>query len=228
MRLAPLFIVLACAVAASAADRELPVIGALTTEPPVLQSSCGVGNVVSSTTYSGWWSGYEAYARLVDATTGVCGCGVGVSVRAVHMKFLVPAGASLSLQARLLEADVSGGDCAVPGRDLAWSAPIMVVGGTADSLRDVAVPCDFVCAEVGTKYFIVVDFMNAGAEGLQLVGGGEASSCVTFNDWGGGWVDLVGDMGFLDDLSIWADLDCCYEAVGRDRTTWGALKSSFR
>lgn len=228
MRPVSLILALLWTVTAYAADREPPRVAPLAEQPAMDRSICQVGNPSASTTYSGWWTGYEGYARRIDAGSGVCGCGVGVSVRSVHMRLLVPAGASLFVQARLLEADASTGDCMVPGRDLAWSGPIVVTGGATPTLRDIEVPCDFVCAEVGAEYFIVVDFANGGASGLQLIGGGTATDCVTYNDWGAGWVDLVGEMGFFDDLSIWADLDCCYETVGAADQSWGAVKAGYR
>ena len=42
------------------------------------------------------------------------------------------------------------------------------------------------------------------------------------------WIDLVGSMGFLDNLTIWTDTDCCSAPIGAEPATWGDLKSSYR
>ncbi len=219
-------LVLACC-GVAAAERAAPLPDPLAVPPVVAVTDCLAGNATAAATYSGWWSGNESYARLLPAANAACGCNVGISVTTAHMLLFLEPGADITVQARLLTA-VGGPDCRAPGTMLAMSLPRRIRGITGPGVVDVAVPCDFVCAEAGQDYFLVVDFVSGTAPGLALVGGDTGHDCTTWNDWGAGWVDLVANMGFLNDLTMWADLDCCYQTIPAERGTWGGLKAIYR
>lgn len=227
MRLSAIAALFLACCGTAAAERAAPRPDLLA-EPPLLAvTDCLAGNATATVTYSGWWSGNESYARLLPATAPACGCNVGISVTTAHMLLFLEPGADITVQARLLTA-VGEPACLAPGTTLAMSLPRRIRGVTSPGVVDVAVPCDFVCAETGQDYFLVIDFVSGAAPGLALVGGGTGHDCMTWNDWGTGWVDLVGSMGFLNDLTMWADLDCCYQAIGVERGTWGGIKSIYR
>ncbi|MBK7702800.1 MAG: hypothetical protein IPI34_07870 [bacterium] len=211
----------------AAAERSAPEPVLLASPPALTVTACLTGNTTATATYSGWWGGNESYARLLSAAAPGCNCSVGLSVTTAHMLMVLEPGADLTVQARLLTAAGAPG-CLSPGSVLAISLPRRIRDIAAAGVYDVAVPCDFVCAEAGQDYFLVVDFVSGSAPNLALVGGGEGHGCATWNDWGTGWIDLVGAMGFLHDLTIWADLDCCYQAIPSERGTWGGIKADYR
>ncbi len=211
----------------AAAERAAPLPTPLVAPPTLAVTDCLTGNVTAAATYSGWWGGNESYARLLPAAAPGCNCNVGLSVTTAHMLLVLDAGTDITVQARLLTAAGTPA-CRTPGTTLAMSSPRRIRGITSPGVYDVAVPCDFVCAESGQDYFLVVDFVSGVAPGLDLVGGGTGHDCATWNDWGAGWIDLVGSMGFLNDLTIWADLDCCYQAIPNASSTWGGIKAIYR
>lgn len=219
-------LILACC-GAAAAERAAPVPALLATPPALAVTDCLSGNATATSTYSGWWGGNESYARLLPAAAPGCGCSVGLSVTTAHMLLVLQPGTDITVQARLLTAAGAPG-CLSPGAVLAISLPRRIRDIAAAGVYDVAVPCDFVCAEAGQDYFLVVDFVSGVSPGLALVGGGQGDDCTTWNDWGTGWNDLVGDMGFLHDLTIWADLDCCFQAILGEGGTWGGVKAMYR
>ncbi len=219
-------LVLACC-GTAAAERAAPLPGPLTASPVLAVTDCLAGNITATATYSGWWSGNESYARLLPAAAPGCACTVGISVTTAHMLLYLEPGADITVQARLLTA-VGEPVCLAPGTTLAMSVPRRIRGITSPGVFDVAVPCDFVCAEAGQDYFLAIDFVSGVAPGLALIGGGAGHACTTWNDWGGGWVDLVGSMGFLHDLTMWADLDCCFQTIPAERGAWGGIKAIYR
>jgi len=221
-------IVLVCC-GAAAAERTAPAPAPLAAAAPAVLAvtDCLSGNITAAATYSGWWGGNESYARLLPAAAPGCDCSVGLSVTTAHMLLVLEPGTDITVQARLLTAGGTPG-CLTPGEMLAISLPRRIRDIAAAGVYDVAVPCDFVCAEAGEDYFLVLDFVSGVAPGLDLVGGGTGAGCTTWNDWGNGWVDLVGSMGFLHDLTIWADLDCCFQAIRGEAGTWGGIKAIYR
>jgi hypothetical protein len=219
-------LVLACC-ATAAAEREAPEPVLLASPPAPAVKACLAGNATATATYSGWWGGSESYARLLPAAAPGCDCNVGLSVSTAHMLMVLEPGTDLTVQARLLTAAGTSA-CRTPGATLAISSPHRIRGITSPGVYDIDVPCGFVCAEAGEDYFLAIDFVSGTAPGLALVGGGEDHDCATWNDWGAGWIDLVETMGFLHDLTIWAELDCCYQAIPNERGTWSGIKADYR
>lgn len=187
---------------------------------------CIYGNRTSSNGYEGWWGGLESYARLIDPLTEPCDCDIGFTIRAVHIMLGLDATADLQVVARLLEADDPWG-CPTPGATLAFSPLHEISGIELFGYYEIVIPCDFPCASLTEPYFITVDFFGGTTDRVNLVGGGAAESCTSWNDWGSGWTDLVADIGFQSGLTIWADSDCCYQPIAADDTSWGAVKSLY-
>ncbi len=216
----------AAAPAAPAAHREFELESVeLTPERQIWP--CIYGNRTSGSGYEGWWGGMESYARLIDPRVEPCDCDIGFSIRAIHIMLGLDASCDLQISARLLEVDDPWG-CPTPGITLAWAPVIQVDDIDIFGYYEIEIPCDFPCASMDEPYFIAVDFYGGSADRVNLVGGGPAEDCVNWNDWGSGWVDLVGDIGFQSGLTIWADSDCCYQPIANTPSSWGAVKSLYR
>jgi len=219
--------VLTTAIASSA--REAVVSAEAFEDPiPAYTGECILGNPSAAHTYSGWWSGNESYAALVEPVGGGCSCSLGIAIQSVHMSMWLEPGTSQYVQCRLLDADPGGAGDWIPGKTLVTSEWILISGITEAGVYDIEIPTYFWCAETYDSYFVTVDFLGSGSPGLRLVGGGTDDAGIVWNDWGDGWTDLVETMGFLDNLTIWTDTDCCTAPVGAEPASWGDLKSSYR
>lgn len=189
--------------------------------------ACSYGNRTSTSGYEGWWGGGESYARFIDPRVEECQCDIGFSIRSIKIILGLDSTADLGVIARLLEVDDPYG-CPTPGTALAFS-PIHVISDlVVFGYYEINIPCDFPCASMDEPFFITVDFLYGTSDRVNIVGGGDAEACVSYNNWGDGWVDLVADIGFLDGLTIWAESDCCYSPIGNDTSSWGSVKSLYR
>jgi len=104
----------------------------------------------------------------------------------------------------------ASGDCTTPGAIIDSSAPMTVSGIAAAGLYIIEIPCDFVCSDMGAEYFLAVEFTDTnGPVGIAI--DTTPQSCVCYNDWGSGWVDVVSQYSFAGDFFIYADVDCCGE-----------------
>ena len=56
----------------------------------------------------------------------------------------------------------------------------------------------------------------------------QPTSCISFNDWGEGIVDLIEEYEFPGDLLIWADVRCCDGDVDQETPSWGDIKNLYR
>ncbi len=188
---------------------------------------CIYGNRSSASGYEGWWGGSESYARLIDPRVEECECDIGFSIRSVKIMLGLDSTANLAVMARLLEVDDPYG-CPRPGVTLAWSPIHNIQDIEVFGYYEITIPCDFPCAAMDEPFLITVDFLYGDADRVIIVGGGDAETCVNYNDWGQGWVDLVADIGFLDGLTIWAESECCYTPIGTETSSWGSVKSLYR
>ena len=224
-------IVTLLAAGAAAADRIMPEPRALdgVTAGAVADGrlACIYGNLTSATSYEGWWGGNESYARLISPQTEPCDCDIGFTIRSVNIMLGLDASADLQVLSRLLEADWNG-SCWQPGATLAFSPVHTVDDIEIFGVHRVTIPCDFPCASMDEPYFITVDFVGGTADRVNIVGGGDADPCASYNDWGDGWYDLVADIGFFDGLTMWAESECCYQPIGNTASSWGRVKSLYR
>ena len=52
--------------------------------------------------------------------------------------------------------------------------------------------------------------------------------CLSWNNWGDGWYDLVTDFNFPGTVSMYGDVLCCSDPVDVEVESWGDIKSLFR
>jgi len=190
-------------------------LGDLTVKPEngpaaLYAGDCVYGNDDTGTIpgyYGSWWTGLETYAVRVDPLSESCACGDGFNVRGVHMYLYLETASSPQVRA-LLAADNGG----VPGAILDASDPITVTSPASNGYYDVEIPTDFLCQDPATgPYYVLFEFLDAaGPVGIPVDGADTPGLC--FNDWGSGWQDLSAQ-GFVGDIMIWADVDCCNAGV---------------
>jgi len=155
--------------------------------------------------YDTWWTGNESFAKLIDPRDYACSCGTGFDIQAVHMLLRLDASSSPLVQVSLAAESAI---CSGPGTILDTSAPVVLSGYPADAYYDVEIPVDFSCRDLDATYFLVFAFLDAaGPVGLPVNRSFEV--CRDFNDFGSGWIDLIGYAGFAGNLLMWADVDCC-------------------
>ena len=62
----------------------------------------------------------------------------------------------------------------------------------------------------------------------DLITDDSTEPCLSYNDYGAGWEDLVNDLGLPGNALIWADVACCEQPVEFEVQTWGAVKDLYR
>lgn len=198
------------------------------------RAECVVGNL-NPIAYSitDWVYGLEAYKYLFDPTVGCDLCQSGLVVREVH--FLLNFGvedvpATFSAYADVEESiwDAAIG-CLYPGPEICVSDPVEFTVDT-EGLYDFSIPIVCECMEVGYPYFLSFHFTTEFPEtGRPDIITDEAPlGCVSWNDYGTGWFDLVNDFDLPGEIIMWADADCCEDPVATETKTWGDIKSLYR
>jgi hypothetical protein len=211
----------------AAADRDSFQTVPLDVVAPGGRVACVYGNQTAESGYEGWWNGAESYARLISPQSEPCDCDIGFTIRSVNTTLGLDQTANLQVMARLLSAQWNGG-CWLPGEPLAFSPVHVIDYVDLFGYYQITIPCDFPCATMTEPYFITVDFIGGSADRVNIVGGGGAQPCTSYNNWGAGWYDLIADIGFFDELTMWAVTECCWQPIGTDGSSWGAVKSLYR
>ncbi|MCP4571718.1 MAG: hypothetical protein GY838_05145 [bacterium] len=177
--------------------------------------------------------GAESYATIFEAELPPCGCPEGFNVEAVHMYMnfdIEDVPVSFDVSASFMEAtfDETAG-CEIPGATICTSLTYTVTIETA-GLYDVGIPLDPLtcgCAYFGYKYAVSMDIDTAFAEYPDAVTDEFPLGCVSWNNYGSGWIDTI-DLGMPGELSMYADIVCCAPAVPVEDKAWGDVKSLFR
>jgi hypothetical protein len=177
--------------------------------------------------YDAWWWGFEDYAYLVQPAVEGCACDPGVKVMAIHFLLGLDTDTNLNVQVALHNAVDGGGGCMVPDAEYAASDVFNISGITEFAYYDVEVPIVTPCATPDEAYFLVFRFLDNGASSVAIPIDSTPTACADYNDWGSGWEDLI-TAGFLGDIYIWADVDCCDFPVPSEGTSWGTVKSLYR
>ena len=94
-------------------------------------------------------------------------------------------------------------------------------------LWDISLPLECACASPDYPYALTVSFESVTGGTPDLVTDNLPSNCVSWNDFGSGWVDLVSGSGFPGNLKIWAEADCCEPPVETMKETMGDVKGRY-
>jgi hypothetical protein len=179
--------------------------------------------------YGAWWWGFESYAYRIDGVLETCECAQEFALRSVHMLLALDTDTDLLVQAALHEAVDQGGGCYAPGAEI-YAGPVITIGDIPElAYYDISLPLSdgAACAPPSGTYFIVFRFLNDGAAEVGIPVDSSPQACTNYNDWGLGWTDLV-SAGFVGDIYMWADIDCCWNSVDTEDQTWGSIKQLFR
>jgi hypothetical protein len=176
---------------------------------------------------SGWLLGMESYSYVYEADAAACACPEGFAVETVHIYLQFAGAMDFDVAVGLSEAEWDfAGSCWVPGADICAS-PVYNVAIPGGGLYDIALPVTCDCAFFGYHYAIDVDFLTSFAVSPDMITDNVPVGCVSWNDYGGGWVDL-NPTGFPGELLIFADVACCADPVANEDETFGGIKSLFR
>jgi len=203
--------------------------------PEILRQDCQVGNLNTPVwAINDWILGNEGY-KLVFDPMATCDCPLGFHLQTVHMLMNFGAEdvpATFDVYADLEEAvfdEVSG--CWLPGAEVCASPVYSVTIETA-GLYDISLPigdtCE--CADMRYIYLLSYHFMTAFPAGMEpdAVSDDIPTSCISYNDFGSGWLDLVTDFGWPGNIIMYADADCCEFPVSDEGSTWGGVKNLYR
>ena len=187
-----------------------------------------------------WVWGAEKYKYLYYADPALCTvCSDGFTVEAVtlYLQFGpedIPVGGATSFEARVdFEEAIWDVDlqCWYPGPEICVS-PVYTITIDTPGLYAISLPMDpaaCACAHFGYWYGISFEFITAFASGMEpdIVTDDFPVGCVSWNDYGMGWIDTQ-DFGFPGEISMVADIVCCSNPVQAEKSTWGDIKAMFR
>jgi len=229
-----LLITLMLVVASTSMAREITPLKADLTSPSASRydGDCVVGNADFDNIlgyYDSWFLGYENYAIPFNAADESCVCSEGAAIKSIHMMIALDEFANLEVAAAVLDAVDGGNGCLVPGAEIAVSDVYTINGLTELQYLDIEIPIDGPCATTGDALFLAVYFLNDNDSqffGIPISDG--AMTCYNYNDFGSGYIDVVTDYGFGGNLLMWADIECCSEAVSNEASTLDNIKSLYR
>lgn len=239
-----LTLVLLCLIIAPALAERVPVVKALTDVnvqsinggpaavpgAPAVPPGCSVGNLnPPAQAISGWAFAPESYYLNFDPALSCTVCSIGFQVTQIHWVLQSDGPCEIDMEVGLFGADVSDPACAVPG-PLACISNAFTVTLPAAGLWDIALPLDCACADPNYLYSLgvnVYEYRCDTGTNPAIITDVFPTSCTSWNDYGFGLVDLVGDVGFPGNLIMWADAVCCEPPVGADESSWGKVKGLY-
>ncbi len=197
-----------------------------------IPAPCTVGNLnPPAFAVSSWLTPPDKYALIFDPGATCLDCDIGVRITSVHTMLQTSAACDLVMKVSLLSVDTTvGANCPEPLAVLCGHTEFQV-SLPSDGLWDISLPLDCLCADPEYKFALKVKIVSATCtDGLvpNLVTDAYPSACTSYNEIAGVWTDIVSAYGFPGNLMIWADAECCYNAVGNESETWGAIKSIYR
>jgi len=197
-------------------------------------TACYLGNTNDPAYYiNGWLTGDEAYKFLFHPRlTNQCGCPYGFRITTVHFFLYFP-----DIRARVpIWVDLENAlwdpvlQCWVPGPEDCVS-PTYTVQVPSTGLYDIALPLPCDCAFMDYWYLISVHLGTiTGTTNLPkiVVDAGPVLPCYNWNDWGEGWVDLSTVGGWVWNVAMYAEAECCENPVPEEGTSWGQVKQLYR
>ena len=99
-------------------------------------------------------------------------------------------------------------------------------------VSDIALPINCECAYMTNPedqpYWYLLGIMFPQPFAANLITDDFPIACNSWNDWGTGWYDLVGDFDFPGGLIMWGDVACCTDPIEVQDKSWGNIKSLYR
>ena len=194
-----------------------------------------VGNLnTGSWRISGWFTGAEEYKYLFNPVEQL-NCPFGFLLETVHMvlDFDVNMTYPIDFDVWVDLEDALWDDilqCWVPGIEDCRSDTYSVTID-APGMYDIAIPINCECAymvdPIGRPYWYMLSMHFPNLFAANLITDDFPILCTSWNNWGAGWYDLVGQ-GFPGNILMWGDVDCCENPIGVDENSWGGIKSLFR
>jgi hypothetical protein len=169
---------------------------------------CDVGITDAAYALSGWLYPPEEYAVYSDPAD--CDyCPGGWLPLQVSIMLQTDTACTLTLSAGVREPDLSVPTCPVPDVVACWSSTYYVVIPN-DGLWVITLPLDLGCSVIDGPFFSCVRFEDDPHNAVlpMLVSDDDPVECVSYNDWGSGWDDLVYDHDFPGNLTIYTTLEC--------------------
>lgn len=184
---------------------------------------------------SGWVVGGEEYKYLFNPVEQL-NCPEGFQLTQVHMvldfddtmTYPITFPVWVDLEDALWDPTLG---CWVPGiedcRSVTYTVTIDVPG-----TYDIGLPIDCQCAYMtdprGMPYWYMLSFHFPEPFTANLITDNFPVPCYSWNNWGSGWYDLVGQGGFPGGILMWGDVVCCLDPVTVEEKSWGDIKSLFR
>ena len=195
-------------------------------------TTCEVGNLNTPVwAIADWLMPQDRYALIFDPAATCQECPLGFRVTMIHVMVQTAADCELTMRAVLMTVESDGDpDCFVPGNAYC-GGPDFQISIPAAGLWDIALPVNCACADSDYPFALKVVFAALSCtDGSvpDLVTDDFPAVCISYNDVGAGWQDLVADYGFPGNLMIWADAECCADPVEAESKTWGGLKDLYR
>lgn len=199
-------------------------------------TECYLGNTNDPAWFiRGWLTGNEAYKFLFHPRlTNSCGCPYGFRITKVHF-YLYFEAADIACTVPLW-ADLENAlwdpalQCWVPGPEDCVS-PVYNVRVPSEGLYDIGLPIPCDCAFMDYWYLISVHIgpldMCSSLPKI-VVDAGPVLPCYNWNDWGEGWVDLSTISGWVWNVAMYAEAECCENPVPEEGTSWGQVKQLYR
>jgi len=197
---------------------------------------CLVGNLNDPAwAINGWFTGQEEYKFLFNGAE-CCNEGFWLDTVHIYLQFTDTMTYPLEILAWVDLEDALWDDalgCWVPGIVDCVSA-VYTVTIEAPGLYDIGLPmtdycdCAYVYDPTGSPYWYMLSVHFDNLFDAQLVTDDFPVGCMSWNNWGAGWYDLVNDAGFPGEIMIWGDVHCCEDPVGMENETWGGVKALFR
>lgn len=184
---------------------------------------------------TGWFTGAEEYKYLFCPAEQL-NCPYGFLLENVHMvldfteDMIFPITFTVWIDLEDALWDPARG-CWVPGIEDCRSDTHTV---TIDEpgMYDISLPIDCACAYLfdppGAPYWYLLSMHFPELFTANLITDNLPTNCTSWNDWGSGWFDLVGEGGFPGNILMWGDVVCCDVPVGNERMNWDEIKSLFR
>lgn len=194
-------------------------------EPGELCEAC---NNSYQWTVSEWLIGDETYKIYCDpGDCPYCEGGWKPLSVTIYLYWAEENTCELTMSVDIESVDFTDPLCPAPGETLCSSAPVTVGPFTPAGLWAVTLPLPGECADIDTTFFAGINFHGLCTVLPDLVtDGGPCEPCVSWNDWGSGWVDLC-DYDFPGNLSVYTTLECQGPTAVRTET-WGTIKGHYR